>query len=173
MNDSSSRTSLVVGTMSVGLAIALIADSLFPSTKPAPVTIPAAVELVVEPQEPTPPPRIPSPAPEEPESEAVAPEVASLRERCIDVYMSKRKSEREREERKAVREINRDAYTGGDVRAERRVYLLGQAYKRSRRATPVIFPVVQELPQEDSDTEELLDALASLDTAGEAGGVGE
>jgi hypothetical protein len=113
----------VVSTLGLGLAIAMLVDGIWGGTAPPPS--PAAA---------LPPP--PPPSPPEKEETSAPPE--ALEGDYARLYQEKQRRERAKRERRRIKEINADAYTGDGSASSRRLYLMQQAYKRSRELTPVV-----------------------------------
>ena len=150
-----------IGTMGLGLAIAMLLDGLYGGQKHPPVK---AQTLVVEEVH----TETPVQEQQEPETEAVeasakqvAPAVSEAQQQVsyVDMYRKKKEEEEQKAHRPLIDEINTNAYLGDGTKASRRLYLLQQAYKASREATQIINvrpPPVEEDNSDDSDLDEVL-----------------
>lgn len=139
--------SLVIGVLGMGLAIAMFFDGAFGGS-PAPVPVIANV------------PKDQAPAKAEQERAQTASE-RDQKERLKsyeEQYKDHLEKERKKEEQKLAKKINMDAYVGDGSPTSRRLYLLHQAYKASREATPVIVPkkkrTKNRINDADSDSDE-------------------
>jgi hypothetical protein len=151
----------VISTMGIGLALAMILDGMY-GGRPS---VPVAQGMVAAPgsdsvaENKSNMKQVTGGEAQEPETQEVLPHEEDEEEirkaKYIELY-KKEKEKKERQKQKPVlEEINANAYLGDGSRQSRRLYLLQQAYKASREATPIIN--VKQPPVDDSD-----DELASL-----------
>ena len=122
----------MIGTLGLGLAIAMIADGLFSAKAvPPPLPEPSSVPPVLEDEE-----------QEEKEEEVpVAHRKQKGGRKRMDyakMYKKKLDEEKAEEDAKIVAEINADAYLGDDTSPSRRAYLISKAYKEARAKAPVV-----------------------------------
>lgn len=173
----SHRHSLVIGVLGLGLAVAMFFDGAFGGS-------------------PTPPPPIvnqdqkPNITQENKTGTKDAAKTFEKEEKKrLQSYEEKYKRHLERKKRKeeeeVIKQINTNAYTGDGSGTSRRLYLLHQAYKASREATPVIVPKKKKktnISDDASDSDEsectdlkelanlLADDISSDDSDGEEDG---
>jgi hypothetical protein len=145
------RYLFVVSTLGLGMALAMVADGVWGHSPPIVEKTPAPDS------DPTvaPPPLLPAPPPPPPSSSP------SAQEGYVEAYLEEREKAREKEEKRLLKKINEDAYTGDDSPASRRLYLIQQAYKASRELTPIV-PAPSDLGGSDSETGEDEDELVRV-----------
>lgn len=94
-------------------------------------------------------------------------DMAVLDQPRIDNYIKKYKKAKKKKEREEnaplIEKINANAYRGDGSASSRRLYLIAQAYKASREATPVIVGNLTALPDFDMDDSDIETTLAELE----------
>ena len=159
----------VISTMGIGLALAMILDGMYGGKPSVPVTQPI-LAAAPEPQESlvkTKEEKSTQVQEEEQQQHQEAPEEEMAEEEEEEIrranYIALYKQEKERKEREKqkpiLEAINSNAYSGDGSRRSRRLYLLQQAYKASREATPIINV---KPPESSTDSDDELASLIDL-----------
>jgi hypothetical protein len=122
----SGKTMLILGIAGVGLATAMFFDTSYPAAPRRRTTDKVATDT-------------PKAVPAAPKAVAIAaPPPAKKQERFRDIYRRALKEKKHAEEQEVIDAINTNAYLGDGGEHSRRMYIKQQAYKKSRRETPII-----------------------------------
>lgn len=155
----SSKHMFVIGTMGLGLSIALFLDGMY-GGKPKVAaqhsknSVPSIKEQEEEEEK------------EElnevmTETELEEDENGAKPTSYLEMYKKQKEKEEQDKQQPLIEEINANAYRGDGSRASRRLYLLQQAYRASREATPIIPVDTSNIPfdEENEDDEELAELI--------------
>lgn len=172
-----------MSTLGLGLALAIVLDGLFggvkkksfassgPEIEEIPEGLPGPEPELNENQNEqesgsllnTPETSDPNPNPDPGPDSEPGPDTEGMDYRSYYLKMMEKK--KRKREKKIISEINANAYIGSGDKQSRRLYLLQQAYKASRDATPIINvkPMNTEEEDYDDDLDELFQEIVSDD----------